>query len=226
MEFRERVGELAVPAWKELLGEEVIESYARLEVMVPVGATAPYDVIASTQFKNQAAFDAAKGLFSAKLKEMFPERNVPQEATAVRYPMLQEILTAEEIEIGPQPARIDGNVVAVKIIKVESSAAEAYHNVVQEFLLPLYRQLMKNGVVESHSRFQLSEPLNSSMDANYLILSRFKDVSVWAGFRGMLLELGRELFPHRDLELEYLSHCKVIRTELACISHAVSRLSR
>ena len=226
MDFRDRVGELAVPAWKELLDQGAIENYARFEVLVPRGAAAPYDVIALVQFKNKEAFDAATGLFGAKLREMFPHRNVPQEAMELRYPMVQELLTVDELEIGFIPVGFEKHVIVLELIKVEAKAAKAHHEAVLEFMFPAQQRLVEQGFIEAHSRFHLSEPMKSSMDANYLTLSRFRDASAWAGFRESFMQTERELFPSRNLEAEYSKHCEVIRTELVYVSHAVSGVTR
>jgi len=221
-DYNKKMEELAVPALRELVKQGVIEGYYRYQVLIPGGASAPYDIVSSVQFKNRAAWAASEGKLAAVFQKMFPGRNVGGEFAELRD-SVREVLFARETEVGPPPAEGTKPIFVAASIKVNPGQGEAFRKLFEELSLPVQKELLKQGVIEGYGRYPMILPGGAGEEVNLVALTRYKDLAAWAAAEGKGAEIGRKLFPSRNLGTEATPLRTVVRTELVRLTHALTK---
>jgi heme-degrading monooxygenase HmoA len=221
-DYAKKFEELALPVFRDLLKQGVIEGYFRYQVLMPGGMAAPYDIVSSVQFKDRAAWAAWETKFGAAFQKMFPGRDVGSEFNDLRDPV-STAMFGREMEIGAPPAEGAKPIFVAVSMKVHPGHGEAYRKLFEELGLPVQKELLKQGVIEGYGRYPMVLPTGTSEEVNLVALVRYKDVAAWAAAEGKNAEIGRKLFPNRNLGQESLAHRDVVRTELVRLSHALTK---
>lgn len=221
-DYTKKFEELVLPAYRELLKEGVIDGYFRYVVLMPGGSAAPYNVVSSVQFKNRAAWAQYEGKLQALFQKKYPGRDVGGELAELRD-TVRTVMFAREAEIGAPPAEGARPVFTATSINVHPGHGDAFRKFGEETTLPIQKELLAMGTTEGYGRYPMVLPTGMGEEVNLVILTRYKDAVAWAAAELKAAEVGRKLFPNRNLQQEAASHRDVVRTELVRLTHVLTK---